>query len=87
MISEADLNLRRQVTKFQQAWNEDEILKATIFKKKKKQTALLRVISQELKPSDPESHTNQTLDLFLVVPGSNSQLHLNSQLRINNRNS
>lgn len=51
------------------------------------QTALLRVISLELKSSDPESQSKQILDLFLVVPGSNSKLHLNSQLRITNRNS
>lgn len=81
MTSEADLSLGRQVTKFQQAWNEDLILKATKqFAKKAK--ALPRF-------SDPEfkSRSKQILDFFLVVPGSNSQLHLNSQMPTTNWNS
>ena len=71
MTSEADLSLGRQVTKFQQTWNEDLILKATK-QFAEKQTALPRL-------SDPEfkSRSKQILDLLLVVPGSNSQLHLN----------
>lgn len=66
MTSEADLSLGWQVTKFQQAWNEDLILKATK-QFAKNQTALPRL-------SDPEfkSRSKQILDLLLVVPGSNS---------------
>lgn len=81
MTSEADLSLGRQVTKFQQAWNEDLILKATKpFAKKK--TALPRLSDPELK-----SRSKKNSGFVPSGPWFNSQVHLNSQMPITNWNS